>query len=184
MGVKLRSGRPRKLSWENCSSDCQKGKSNCSLAAAPAQIWPLWKSHQKKTFPASSSPQKCSVRSLQSYIYTKPDAFWIQFLWTDEVKIELFGHNEQRSVWREKKGVEFHEKNTSPTNKHRAGSIMPWACVAASGTKRGNILLVEGRKDPIKYQQILESNNTLSVKHSWGWKGDGFIRNNTSKISA
>ena len=42
---------------------------------------------------------------------------------------------------------------------------------------RGNILLVEGRKDPIKYQQILESNNTLSVKHSWGWKGDGFIRN-------
>ncbi|CAJ0964415.1 unnamed protein product, partial [Ranitomeya imitator] len=26
----------------------------------------------------------------------KPDAFWKQFLWTDEVKIKLFGHNNKR----------------------------------------------------------------------------------------
>ena len=28
------------------------------------------------------------------------DAFWDQVLWTDETKIELFGHNDQRHVWR------------------------------------------------------------------------------------
>ena len=39
---------------------------------------------------------------------------------------------------------------------------MLWACVAASGT--GNISLVEGRMDSIKYQQILEANITPSVK--------------------
>ena len=33
------------------------------------------------------------------------------------------------------------------------------ACAAASGTRN-----IKGRKDPIKYQQILEANITLSVK--------------------
>ncbi|XP_059841535.1 transposable element Tc1 transposase isoform X1 [Hypanus sabinus] len=90
----------------------------------------------------------------------RTDAFWKQVLWTDEVKVELFGGNEQRYFWREK-GAEFHEKNPSPTVKHRGGSIMPWACVVVNGT--GNISLVEGRMNSIKYQQILEANITPSV---------------------
>ena len=91
----------------------------------------------------------------------KPDAFWKQVLWTDEIKIELFGHNVQRYVWR-KKGAKFQEKNTSPTLKHGCGSIMLWGRVAASGT--GHISLVEGSMDSNKYQQILEANITPSVK--------------------
>uniref|UniRef100_A0A0E9XVT6 Uncharacterized protein n=1 Tax=Anguilla anguilla TaxID=7936 RepID=A0A0E9XVT6_ANGAN len=27
-------------------------------------------------------------------------AFWRSVLWSDETKIELFGHNDQRYVWR------------------------------------------------------------------------------------
>ena len=56
-----------------------------------------------------------------------------------------------------------HEINSSPTVKHRGGSIMLWACVRASGT--GDISLVKGRMDSIKYQQILEANITQSVKN-------------------
>ena len=37
--------------------------------------------------------QKYATKHLQ-----KPDAFWKQVLWTDEVKIQLFGHNQQRYV--------------------------------------------------------------------------------------
>uniref|UniRef100_A0A8D0A2J4 Transposase Tc1-like domain-containing protein n=1 Tax=Sander lucioperca TaxID=283035 RepID=A0A8D0A2J4_SANLU len=66
----------------------------------------------------------------------KPDALRKQVLWTDEVKIELFGRNEQRYVWR-RKGTEFNEKNLCPAVKHGGGSIMLWGCIAASGT--GNI---------------------------------------------
>ena len=56
-----------------------------------------------------------------------------------------------------------HEINSSPTVKHRGGSIKLWACVAASGT--GNILLVgDLTTDLIKYQHILEADNTPSVK--------------------
>ena len=60
------------------------------------------------------------------------------------------------------KGAEFHGKNTSPNVKHRGGSIMLWACVAAIGT--GNISLVQERIDEIKYQQSLEANTILSFK--------------------
>ena len=67
----------------------------------------------------------------------------------------------RKFVWR-KKAAEFHEKNTSPTVKHGGGSITLWACVTVSGT--GNISLVEGRMDSIKYQQIIGANITPSVK--------------------
>ena len=61
----------------------------------------------------------------------------------------------------EKKRVQNLMKRTPLTVKHRGGSIILWACVAASGA--GNITLVEGRMDSIKYRPILEANITPSV---------------------
>lgn len=46
----------------------------------------------------------------------KPDMFWKQALWTDEVKIKLFGHNRQVCFWRRKTAA-FHEQNILPTVK-------------------------------------------------------------------
>ena len=76
-------------------------------------------------------PDLCPHHQIQHQKYETehlqiPDAFWKQVLWTDEVKIELFGHNQQRYVWR-KKGAAFHEKTTLPTVKHGGGSIHPKA---------------------------------------------------------
>ncbi|CDQ86346.1 unnamed protein product [Oncorhynchus mykiss] len=59
--------------------------------------------------------------------------FWRNVLWSDETKIELFGHNDHRYVWR-KKGEACKPKNTIPTVKHGGGSIMLWGCFAAGGT--------------------------------------------------
>ena len=44
-------------------------------------------------------------------------------MWTDEVKIEIFGHNNQKYFWTEE-GAEFIEKNTSPIVKHRVGLML------------------------------------------------------------
>ncbi|KAI3355043.1 hypothetical protein L3Q82_017920 [Scortum barcoo] len=54
-------------------------------------------------------------------------------MWSDETKIELFGINSTRRVWRKKKD-EYHPKNTIPTVKHGGGNIMLWGCFSAKGT--------------------------------------------------
>uniref|UniRef100_A0AAZ3RU75 Transposase Tc1-like domain-containing protein n=1 Tax=Oncorhynchus tshawytscha TaxID=74940 RepID=A0AAZ3RU75_ONCTS len=39
---------------------------------------------------------------LQLHMGTKPCTFWRNVLWSDETKIELFGHNNHRYVWRKR----------------------------------------------------------------------------------
>jgi len=43
-----------------------------------------------------------------------PEEDWENILWSDETKIELFGKNSTRRVWR-KKNAELHPKNLSRT---------------------------------------------------------------------
>ena len=64
---------------------------------------------------------------------TKIVLFWKNVLWLDETKIELFGHNDHRYVWR-KKGEACKPKNTIPTVKHGGDGIMLWGCFAAGGS--------------------------------------------------
>jgi hypothetical protein len=51
---------------------------------------------------------------------------YLLVLWSDETKIELFGHNDHRYVCK--------EKNTIPKVKHGGGRIMLWGCFAVGGT--------------------------------------------------
>ena len=44
-------------------------------------------------------------------------------MWSDETKIELFGINSTRRVWR-KKNAEYNPKNTIPPVKHGGGNLM------------------------------------------------------------
>lgn len=108
----------------------------------------------------------------------KPAAFWSNVLWTDETKIELFGHNQQRYAWR-KKNEAFKEKNVKPTVKYGGGSIMLWGCVASNGT--GNLVKVNGRMDSIQYQHILQGNVKESAKKLKLGRGWWFQQDNDPK---
>ena len=81
----------------------------------------------------------------------RPNVFWEQILWTDEVKIELSGQK-WATVCLEIKGC----KIMTSLQLLRTGMDQSVA--------GGNISLVNGRMDSIKYQQILEANLPTSVK--------------------
>ena len=54
---------------------------------------------------------------------------WKKVLWSDETKIELYGHLGKCYVWR-KPNTSHHPENTIPTVKLGDGGIMLWRCFA------------------------------------------------------
>lgn len=86
---------------------------------------------------------------------------WKKILWSDETKIELFGHQTRRYVWR-KPNTAHHQKHTIPTVKHGGGSIMLWGCFSAAGP--GRLVKIEGRMNAAKYTEILGDNLIQSAR--------------------
>ena len=69
---------------------------------------------------------------------------WKKVFWSDDTKIELFGHQGQRYSWR-KPNTSHHPENTIPTVKHGGGNIMLWGCFSSAGT--GKLVRIEGMMD-------------------------------------
>ena len=65
---------------------------------------------------------------------------------SDETKIELFGLNANRRVWR--------KPSTILTVKYGGGSIMLWGCFPAAWT--GRLIRIEGKINESKYTEILD----------------------------
>ncbi|KAG2466103.1 TCB1 transposase, partial [Polypterus senegalus] len=88
-----------------------------------------------------------------------------KILWSDETKIELFGVNARRHIWR-KPGTAHHQANTMPTVKHGGGSIMLWGCYSAAGT--GRLVRIKGTMTAAMYKDILDENPDLNpIEHLW-----------------
>uniref|UniRef100_A0AAY5KBZ6 Sleeping Beauty transposase HTH domain-containing protein n=1 Tax=Esox lucius TaxID=8010 RepID=A0AAY5KBZ6_ESOLU len=64
--------------------------------------------------PASACPGPSANDHLDD-----PEEEWEKVMWSDETKVELFGLNSTRRVWRKKD--EYNPKNTIPTVKHGGG---------------------------------------------------------------
>ena len=93
-----------------------------------------------------------------------PEEAWEKVMWPDETKIELFGINSTRHVWR-KRNAEYNPKNTIHTVKHGGGNLMLWGCFSAKG--KGRLHRIEGRMNGAMYREILVHLRALKMGHGW-----------------
>ena len=77
-----------------------------------------------------------------------------KILWSVETKIELFGLNDKRHVWR--------KPGTIPTVKHGGGTIMLWSCFSATGPVK--LVRIKGKMNGAKYREILDENLLQSTQ--------------------
>lgn len=111
----------------------------------------------------------------------KESVFWSRVLWTDETKIELFGHNNVSHVYREKRKALL-PQNTVPTVKHGGGCLMFWGCFAASGT--GRLVKIDGIMNKEKYIEILDQNLKQSARDLCLGRRWSFVQDNDPKHTA
>ncbi len=87
---------------------------------------------------------------------------WVKVLWS-ETKIELFGINSTRRVWR-RRNAACDPKNTIPTVKHGGGNIMLWGCFSAKRT--GQLHRIKGTMDGAMCHQGIEASKGIE-NGSW-----------------
>lgn len=114
---------------------------------------------RKKPF-ISQKNQQCRLKFAKDHV-TRPKSFWDEVIFADESKFNIFGSDGMGYVWRQP-NTELQNKHLKPTVKHGGGSVMVWACMAASGV--GNLVFIEGTMDKHMYLQVLKDNLLQSAE--------------------
>jgi transposase len=111
------------------------------------------KAYVKKKRPyLSPNHQKARLSFAQKYEnWTVED--WKRVIWSDETKINRFGSDGCKYVWKPKGGP-LVDREVEPTVKFGGGHIMVWGCMGWNGV--GILSEVEGKMDAKQYVSILE----------------------------
>ncbi len=91
---------------------------------------------------------------------TKDMDYWNHVLWSDETKINLFGSDDVKHVWRQP-GEEYKDKCILPTVKHGGGSVMFWGSMSSAGTEKPQF--IEGTMNANIYCDTLKQSMIPSL---------------------
>ncbi len=100
---------------------------------------------------------KKARKQFAEYKQTKDLDYWNHVLWSDETKINLFGSDSVKRVWRQP-GEENKDKCVLPTDKHGGGRVMVWGCMS------GEPQFIEGTMNTIMYCDILKQSIIPSLR--------------------
>ena len=92
---------------------------------------------------------------------TKHIDYWNHVLWSDEMKINLFGSDGFKHVWR-RRGEEYKDECVMPTVKYGGGNVMVWGCMSAAGV--GELHFIEGNMNSNMYCEILQQSMIPSLQ--------------------
>ena len=92
---------------------------------------------------------------------TKHIDYWNHVLWSDKMKINLFGSNGFKHVWW-RLSKEYKDKCVMPTVKHGGGNVMVWGCMSA--TYVGELHFIEGNMNSNIYCEILQQSMIPSLQ--------------------
>ena len=94
--------------------------------------------------------------------------------WSEETKIELFGLNAKRHVWR--------KPSTTPTVKNGSGSLILCGCFSAAGTER--LVRIEEKMNGAKYIEMLDENLLQGAQEHRRGQRSTFQQDNDPKHTA
>ena len=97
---------------------------------------------------------------------TKHMDYWNHVLWSDEMKINLFGSDGFKHVWR-CPGEKYKDKCVIPTVKHGGGNVMVWGCMSGAGA--GELHFIEGNINSNMYCEILQQ-SMIPFLRKLGWR--------------
>jgi transposase len=80
-------------------------------------------------------------------------AQWDDIVFSDEVRIELFGPDGTRYYWRFPQQSPYDPRFTKKIVSHGGGGIFVWGCIMREGV--GRLYRIEGRLTAVKYIEIL-----------------------------
>ncbi|CAI9586564.1 unnamed protein product, partial [Staurois parvus] len=84
--------------------------------------------------------------------HAEKEDYWDSVLWSDEIKINVFGTDGFKTAWCWK-GVEYKEKCMVPTVK-RGGSVLLWGCMSTGGVEE--LHFIDGIMNSQMYCSILK----------------------------
>ncbi|GFX71525.1 transposable element Tcb1 transposase [Trichonephila clavipes] len=111
----------------------------------------------------------------------KTDNFWKKVIFSDESKLNIFGSDGRRTVWK-KPNTALDLKNLRPTVKHGGGSVMVLGGMASNGV--GNLIFIDGIMDHKLYIDILNNNLKESAKKLGLDENFIFQQDNDPKLTA
>lgn len=94
---------------------------------------------------------------------------WKRVYWSDETKINRFGSDGKKWVWKQK-GAPLQDREIEGTVKHGGGSIMVWGVMGWEGV--GKMVEVEGRMNADQYVNILTEGLLPTIQESDIPEGD------------
>ena len=98
-------------------------------------------------------------------------ADWKRLIWSDESKINRFGSDGRKWVWKKPREC-LSDRTVNTTLKFGGGSIMIWGCMTWEGV--GYLCKIDGKMDQHLYCQILEDDLQATLEH-YGWEPEDVI---------